>query len=91
MDDWEFNSQQDQVIFLFSKVLTHLLSSGYQGSFPGVKCLEQEVNHSPVSSSVVKNEYNHNCDPCMPSCRAQGQFFFYLLPPPLIWGPCLCL
>jgi len=37
MDDWEFNSQQDQVIFLFSEVslvLTHLLSSGYQRFIP---------------------------------------------------------
>jgi hypothetical protein len=34
MDDWEFNSQQDQVIFLFSKVLTYLLASGYQRFIP---------------------------------------------------------
>jgi hypothetical protein len=52
-----------------------VLFSGYQGSFPIVKWLRHEVNHSPPSNAEVKNEWIYtSTPPYMPSWRGQGIF-----------------
>jgi hypothetical protein len=40
-----------------------MLFNGYPSSFPGIKQPKNEVNHSPLSSVKVKNEWNYNSNP----------------------------
>ena len=42
-------------------------TNDYEGSFPGVKRLECEVNHPSLSSAVVKNgwRYSHSSPTCL--------------------------
>jgi hypothetical protein len=63
------NAGRDKRVFLFSKHADwqwsppSLLFSWYWGSFPGVKQLENEVDHSPQCSTKVKKEWSYISTP----------------------------
>jgi len=54
-----------------------LLFNGYLGSILGVKWMEHEFDHSPPSSTKVKNDRSYT-SPYMPSWHGQGQLYYYL-------------
>ena len=46
-----------------------------RGSFPGVKQLGCEINHSVASGAEVKNEQSYTSTPSMPSWHGQGKLY----------------
>jgi len=44
------------------------LFNGYQGSFPALKQLGHEINHSPPSSAEVKNDWSYTSTPLVCLC-----------------------
>jgi hypothetical protein len=73
------NAPRTCIIFLFYKTPmlalgpTQLYIQGVQGSFLGVKQLEHDADHSPLSSVKVKNKWH--CAYTLPVCLhgTQGQ------------------
>ena len=90
----EFESQQEQGIFLFSKIGERLwgshslLFNGYLRSFlevmgtwvfPEVKWPGHEVNHLPTSSAEVKNEWSLPLLPLNVFMAWTGKTFTFIL------------
>jgi hypothetical protein len=59
-DKSQLDSKHGQTIFPFSYVQMGSEVLDTKGSFPGVKHLECEADHSPPPSAKVKNKWSHN-------------------------------
>jgi hypothetical protein len=57
--------------------LPSLLFNGYWGSFPGVKRLENEVNHLLPSSAEVKDEWIYTSTPPICLHGADREIFHF--------------
>jgi hypothetical protein len=81
---WGLNPSRDRDFFSFPKHPDwpwdppSLFCSGYQGSFPGVIQPGHENDHSPASSTKVKNGWSHTSN--APLClHGIDKEHFYLL------------
>ena len=85
LDDLGSESQQGHKIFLISKTSQMVLQPtqppihGYHGSSSGVKQPGHAVDHSPPSSTEVKNKWSYtSTPPIYPHCVDRGNFTFFL-------------